>query len=482
MRPRAAGLFVFALIAGAEVIACSGPPQQSANALLPMGRTASGSTPIAHVIVVIQENRSFDNLFATFPGADGATTGQAEAVPPSLQSQCPIPKATTVPLQPHDLVVGDDFDHSYQGGYLIDLDGGKMDGFDLSVIPGGSGKLNCLRPYQYVNPQQIKPYWDLASQYVLADQTFQTQGSGTFTAHQDLIAGGTMVDANDTVIDNPTYFPWGCDSRSSTVTSLITTSGQYLQNQGPFPCFTYQTLRDLLDARHVAWKYYAMAVQKPSACKGKGGDTAGIWSAFDAIQAVRYGPEWRKNVTKTNTVFFKDVSSGKLPAVSWITPDAINSDHPQEQKRAQCQPGHGPDLDTGPSWVASIVNAVGESKYWNSSAIVILWDDWGGFYDHESPAFFDNMGGLGFRVPMLIVSPYVQAHVEHTQYEYGSILKFVENNWNLGSLHTTDDRAASIANAFDFNQQPRQFQPIGSKYSRSYFLHQKPSGVVPDSQ
>ncbi|MFY9719655.1 MAG: alkaline phosphatase family protein, partial [Candidatus Cybelea sp.] len=123
------------------------------------------------------------------------------------------------------------------------------------------------------------------------------------------------------------------------------------------------------------------------------------------------------------------------------------------------------------------------SKYWNSSAIVILWDDWGGFYDHESPAFLrDDQGGLGFRVPMLIVSPYVQPHVEHTQYEFGSILKFIEERWDLGSLHTTDERATSIGNVFDYNRQPRSFKTIPARLPLSFFLHQRPSGVVPDSE
>ena len=220
----------------------------------------------------------------------------------------------------------------------------------------------------------------MAQQYVLADHMFQTQGSGTFTAHQDLIAGANGQNygsSQASVIDNPTWFPWGCDSLSSTVTSLLTTSLKYLNDKGPNPCFDYYTLRDLLDAKNVSWKYYAQAVQGPNGPQH--GDTAGIWSAFDAIQAVRYSNEWGKNVTMSATShIFKDIKNGKLPAVSWITPDAQNSDHPQEHQ-------HGKLVDFGPSWVASIVNAVGQSKYWKSSAIIILWDDWGGFYDHESP-------------------------------------------------------------------------------------------------
>ena len=473
------------LLAGCAIAACAGggAPGTASGALPPAPGASKKSGTIQHLIIVIQENRSFDNLFATFPNADGTTTGQAAAMPPSLQKSCPspVPQATSIPLTkttlvgagfPNNFGEGNDLNHVWNG-YQTDYDGGKMDGFDLTGFgPDGSGSPACTYPYQYVDPNQIKPYWNMAKQYVLADHMFQTQGSGTFTAHQDLIAGGTMVDSTDSVIDNPTWFPWGCDSLQSTVTSLLTTAGKYLQDQGPRPCMTYETMRDLLDAGSVSWKYYAVAVQKPG---GKDhGDTPGIWSAFDAIKAVRYSSEWGKNVTKSDTLIFKDITNGTLPAVSWITPDAQNSDHPQERIKGKL-------VDTGPSWVASIVNSVGKSKYWNSSAVIVLWDDWGGFYDHESPAFLDNMGGLGFRVPMIVISPYVIAPVEHTQYEFGSILRFIEENWGLGSLGTTDVRATSIGNIFNLKAKPRPFQPLTAKYPLSFFLHQKPSGIPPDS-
>ena len=188
-----------------------------------------------------------------------------------------------------------------------------MDGFDLegSGANGNGTQTICTYPYQYVNPNAIKEYWDLAKQYVLADHTFQTQGSGSFTAHQDLIAGGTVVNysyggySDDSVIDNPAYWPWGCDAPPGVWTSLITTNLQYLQSEGPFPCFTYKTMRDLLDAQSVSWKYYAVLV--------KGGN-AGIWSAFDAIKAVRYDKEeWAQNVTTSPNVIFKDIKAGNLP-------------------------------------------------------------------------------------------------------------------------------------------------------------------------
>ena len=442
------------------------------QALLPVERGASGSSPIAHVIVIIQENRSFDNFFATFPGADGATTGRVAAVPGPERSQCPYPRATTVPLAQHPLVEGRDFGHNY-GDFLIAYDNGKMDGFNLVPVPK-KGTLDCLTPYIYVNPGQIKPIWALAFQYVLADHVFETQGSGSFTAHQDLIAGGTRISKWASVIDDPGVYPWGCDSPPGTKMGLITNKLVYKRFSGPFPCFTqYRTLRDLLDAKRVSWKYYTPAIIPDGPTRGN----AAIWDAFDAIKAVRDGPQWRTHVASPNTLIFNDIDTGSLPAVSWLTPDGFNSDHPQESINHK-------DVDLGPQWVANVVDAIGESKYWNSCAIIILWDDWGGFYDHESPAFLrDDQGGLGFRIPMLIVSPYVQPHVEHTQYETASIVKFIEENFRLdGPLQEPDARAKSITNAFNFNQTPRPFQLIESNHSRTFFLHQRPSGLPVDTE
>ena len=423
---------------------------------------SGGSGAIKHVIVVIQENRSFDALFATFPGANGATQGRIKT-----------PSGTQyVTLQKADLREPCDFGHSWLT-YRRDWDKGRMDAFNLEgggeKCPGKTG----LAAYQYADPKQVAPYWSIAQQYVLGDAMFATQGSGSFTAHQDLIAGGTMLDAHQTksVVDFPSAKPWGCDAPAGTVTSLLVGDGkkkpkrQY--DKGPFPCFTYATLRDLLDASSVSWRYYSP--------KEPGGSGA-LWNAFDAIKAVREGSEWTTNIATPNS-FFNDVSGGTLANVSWIVPDSTNSDHP----------GNG--SDTGPSWVASIVNAVGESPYWDSTAIIVVWDDWGGFYDNAPPPFFDSWGGLGFRVGMLVASPYARlgassqpGYISHTQYEFGSILRFIEDVWGLGRLGTTDTRAASIVDCFDFMQSPRAFTPIGSKYSRRFFERQRPSGKPVDTE
>ena len=486
-----------ALAMTALVVACGSPaaPFGSANGGLgappvaPNGALlseASKTSPIKHVIVLIQENRSFDNFFATFPGADGTTTGKAATMSGSEASYCSdagmpvITKPTSIPLQETDLsgsgfgksghfAQNTDLPHIHSG-FETEYDHRKMDGFDLvGNNPNGSGSPLCTYAYQYVNPNDIAPYWDIAKHYVLADHAFQTQASGSFTGHQDLIAAGTQITSDEALIDNPTYFPWGCDANPPVRTAIIKRGGKVDRYGGPFPCLKYSTLRDLLDAGNVSWKFYAMPVQKETGRNH--GDTAGIWSAFDAIKAVRYSAEWRRNVTRNSSAILTDVAKRRLPAVAWVTPDAVNSDHPGEKS------------DTGPSWVASVINAIGESGYWKSTAIVVLWDDWGGFYDHVAPPQpFNWQGGPGFRVPLLIVSPYVKAHVEHTVYEFGSVLRFIEETWGLGSLGRNDAHSNSIGSAFDFNMKPRAFQKIPSKYPVDYFLHQPPSGLVPDTE
>jgi phospholipase C len=418
------------------------------------------STPpfIKHVVIMIQENRSFDNLFAHYPGADGAWYGKTK-------------DGSTVRLHMHGLLSWRDIDHTWQG-FQIEYDGGKMDGFSKIGL-GAEGRQGPagIYAYQFVDPHEIAPYWTLAHQYVLADRMFETQSSGSFIGHQDLIAGGTAINRYQSLINDP--YPvgpltaWGCDADSKTRTSLITVKHRFLPNEGPFPCLSYPTLRDSLDRGEVSWKYYA----PPFGKDGRQPPIGLIWTAFDAISAVRYGPEWTNNISAPETNIFKDIRQNTLPAVSWVIPDWRNSDHPGRQ------------VVGGPSWVAQVVNAIGEkSALWNTTAIVVVWDDWGGFYDHEPPPQLDYQG-LGIRVPMLVVSPYAKRdYVSHTQYEFGSILRFVEDNWGLRRLGTTDGRANSIVDVFDFSQPPRAFQPIPAAFPRSYFERMRPSYLPVDTE
>jgi phospholipase C len=354
-----------------------------------------------------------------------------------------------------------------------------MDGFNLEGQdgnnPAGTGA------YQYANQSSIAPYWSIAKNYGLADHMFQTQGSGSFTAHQDLVHGDTFYpDSNCpsgsqptcSLIDFPTQDDnWGCSAKQhfpDTTTQLLTTTGKYLTDKGPFPCLTYadKNMADLLDAAGVSWKYYTPP--------DKGKTSGALWDAMAAINEIYNGPDWKKNVSIPETTIFTDITKGTLPSVSWVIPTEEDSDHP-----------HGSNvMYHGPQWIASVVNAVGKSTLWDSTAIIVTWDDWGGFYDPVAPAFFDDQGGLGFRVPMLVVSPYTKkGTLSHTQYEFASILKFVEANFNLGQMgtsgyHNDDARATSIANMFDLTMQPRAFVSIPSSLDEYYFEH-KPISYAP---
>jgi phospholipase C len=413
---------------------------------LPSLPPATKGKYFTHVVILVQENRTFDNLFATYPGADGTRTGELHD-----GSRVPLSEA---PLYDVNSPSNDHY------SWTIAYRNGKMNGFDLLKFD----KSGVHALYQYVDPSQIRPYWSLAQQYVLADHTFQTQGTGSFTAHQDLIAGGAMVEPTKSLIDFPSQAPWGCDAPRGTLTALITKRNVFLPNDGPFPCLEYRTLRDTLDAQKVTWRYYA-----PEVGHSFGGD---LWNAFDAIDAVRNGPEWNTNVTWPETNIFKDISSNSLPSVSWVIPNFRNSDHPAA------------DTDTGPSWVAQVINAIGQSPAWDTTAIVVVWDDWGGWYDHVKPPGLYRFGGLGFRVPMIVVSPFAKrGYVMHATYELGSIVKLVEENWGLPGLGQTDERAASFVNdAFNFHQPPRPFTSIAAPYSRSYFEHEAPSSHPVDDE
>jgi phospholipase C len=430
---------------GALLWSCSGPvaplradAEMRAGAASP---AAGPRTPIQHVVIMIQENRSFDNFFARFPGADGATMGKRH-------------NGTLTPLVKKNLLDPTDMVHGYQG-FIVDYDHGKMDGFDQSVT--AAGNVDGLLPYQYVDPAQIAPYWTLAKRYVLTDRMFMTEGSDSFIAHQDLIAGGTQINQNYSVINAPSRDPWGCDAPPGTVTSLVDRAGTAFFGKGPFPCFSYPSLAQLLDRKNVTWRYY---VNVPTA----------DWNAFDAIRSVRYSPQWEAEISTPQTNIFRDVTNGTLPAVSWVFPGADYSDHPGEPR------------DFGPDWVGNVVNAIGESSYWKSTVIFVVWDDWGGFYDHVAPPQY-GFGQLGFRVPALVVSPYARpGYVAHRQYEFGSILRFIEDNWGLGRLGTSDLRAKSIAAVFDFAAAPRAYVPVTVGHTPDFFMALPPSSRPLDPQ
>jgi len=430
---------------------------------------AGGSSPIQHVIIVIQENRTFDNMFNGFPGANTVTTGNGHGKTYTLQQ---------IPLTwPRDL----NHDHSQ---FLEDYDQGQDDGFDAEIIkyktgPGcGDDPTRHNEPtcwvisqqqqwkqmaFSYVRQSDVQPYWTLASTYALGDDAFASNSGPTYVAHQYLIAG-----QSGHAVEVPSTQPWGCGGPPSETVNLLAygqanppvySKATGYEVPGPFPCFTYPTIADLLDKAGLTWSYYAEA-------SGAGGNLDG----FASIQQIYKGPDW-KNVKSPDTKIFTDITNKQLANVSWVMPSGNNSDHPGPQSG-----------DKGPSWVASIANAVGQSSYWNSTAIIVMWDDWGGWYDHVHPPQYADpqtgaREGLGFRVPLIVISPYAKpGYISHSQHEIASTLHFIENTFGLGpicqctKLTYADQRADAFDDMFDFTRKPMRYQKVAVKYNARYFL------------
>ena len=460
-RPLFAGASLALLLLGCS--ANSGPAS-GAQSALPLARPTSRH--IKNVIVIIQENRSLDNFFAGYPGANAPATGCAAAQEASkldAGSGCPSGDVS-VPLQKDTFENNPGArEHDWHSS-MKDWDGGKMDGF--AQVGSSSYKYAA---YAYIDRPELRPYWAMARQYVLADEMFPTEFGGSFTGHLTLVAGtDDLKPPSKAEVDFPTAGPYDCDSPPGTSSSyLLSNPYRKLRYNGPFPCFDqFNTMAQVLDGADISWKFYAITVLN-----------AGMWEPFEAIKYVRYGTDWSTNIVAPQTKILSDAKHGRLPSVSWVTPSEEDSDHPVAHS------------DRGPSWVASVVNAIGESAYWKNSAIVVVWDDWGGFYDNAAPPQLDYRG-LGIRVPCLIISPYAKkGYVSHTQYEYGSILRFIEETYGIPagsigppSLGYTDGRANSLDDAFDFNQKPRTFSKISSKYPATYFLREPPSNEPLDTQ
>jgi phospholipase C len=421
--------------------ALSPVPQALAVQAGGMQRHAS-SGKIKHVVIIVQENRSFNNLFYGFPGADTVAYGYDSS-------------GKKIELSPVGLETKWDLDHSSYS-FFADCNGtGKypgtdcrMNGFDKEAwYCGHSGEPRCpdaLPPYSYVPHDETKPYFYLGEHYVLADRMYASNfDASSFVSHQYIIAGQSR-----SAVNYPWTY-WGCSGGGGDEVGTITKGRTYGRNI--LLCWNDATLGDEMDQAHLSWAYYTSPIDSNS----------GLWSAYQNIDHIYNGPDWAKDVITPQTTFFRDVAGGRLRAVSWITPTCANSDH------AGCAG------KTGPSWVASLVNAVGKSKYWNDTAIFIFWDDYGGWYDPAPPKMLDY-DGLGLRIPMLIVSAYAKAgYVSHVHYEHGSILKFVEDTFGLGRLSASDTRATSPEDdAFDCNDPPRKFEAVPAEHGAGYFLHQ----------
>jgi phospholipase C len=395
---------------------------------------------IKHVVIIFQENRTPDNLFNGFTSSTSVKIGRTI-------------DGKTIPLMQASLSDPWDMDHSH-GAFRTEYDHGKMDGFSQDPsgcrIPSACPQ-PAFRAYAYVPRADVEPYFDMASAYTFGDEMFQTNEGPSFPAHQYILSGTSTIanGSNLRAAENPLtpnhVNTGGCDAPKGSLVELIDPQGY--ENQHMYPCFDRLALTDLVNAKKdLTWRYYQA---KPG---------AGLWEAPDAIKGIRYSQQFATNVVYPSATVLSDIAKGRLANVVWVTPTAAASDHA------------GITDGTGPSWVASIVNAIGESSYWKNTVIFVTWDDWGGWYDHVSPPQY-NSYELGFRVPLIVISPYAKQHyVSHRMHEFGSILRFTEEAFDLGSLHTTDVRADDLSDCFDFGRPPTAFHPISAPKNAAYFL------------
>lgn len=429
------------LVFAIAVASCGSAANPAVNAL-PLAMAPQHASRISHIVVIIQENRTLDNLFNGFPGADTVQSGE------NAQGQ-------SVPLSPVSLNAPYDLSHRHTA-WLYDYSHGRMNGFSGEHVHCFVRAPNCptraVAAYSYVPKDEVKPYWEMAHSYVLGDRMFATNQGPSFPAHQYLVSGTSIIADTSTIkasenVSDPqkTGRQGGCDSVRGARVATIDDLGK----AGPFvyPCFKRRSIMEEMNDAGVTWRYY-------QALSG-----AGQWHAVDAIEPIWASPSY-KNVIWPSSRVLRDVAAGQLADVTFITPTAQASDHA------------GATNGSGPDWVASVVNAVGASPFWRSTAIFVVWDDWGGWYDHVPPTIYNSYED-GFRVPLLVISPYAKrGHVSHAVYEFGSILKFIETSFNLPSLDTTDARANDVTDPFDFRSHPRKFVPIPRRHSKRYFLSQ----------
>lgn len=368
--------------------------------------------PIRHVVVIMQENQSFDHLFGGFPGADGATFGWDHGV------RRPLTHLAAQQIK--------DLPHCWQCARQ-DWDHGRLDGFN-------QGGISDRYAYTQLRRRDEPNYWSWARRYVLADHFFSAERGPSYANHLYMIAGQSAG-----VHDNPSRrnarssLTWGCDSPPNELVQTVGSGG----SEKVHPCFDIPTIEDRLSAHDVPWAYYAATPTQPGY----------IWSAFSSIRKVFFGPAWSAHVFPVDQVR-RDIRAGALPAVTWITPRSELSDHP------------GANFCYGENWATSVIDTIMRSPDWRSTAIFLTWDEWGGFYDHVKPPKADRFG-LGFRVPLILLSPYAKPYaVDHHVGEFDSILRFIEQNWGLKSLTRRDAHADTLTHDFAFSKEPTAPVPL----------------------
>jgi phospholipase C len=437
--------------------------------------SSGGIRKIKHVVVIMQENRSFDSYFGTYPGADGIPMKKGVptvCVPDPEQDTCILPYHNRADLNlggPHLFI-----------DVPVDLNGGKMNGFIGRITRGSPASLYypslpkgyCGNPFNvlcaggapdvmgYHNGQDLPNYWAYARNFVLNDHMFEPAISFSLVSHLFMVSAWSATCSKRNEVKS-------CRNDSNFPPYLSPGGGQTVQT----PSYAWTDLTYLLAKHHVSWKAYVdnatgpycketqrvtQRVPGPSCQSLPEHGTPMLWNVLPFFTTVQQDGQ-TSNIQKL-TQFFSDAKGGTLPAVSWITPAGVQSDHPTAQ------------ISAGQTYVTSLINAIMRGPDWPSTAIFLAWDDWGGFYDHVKPPTVDQ-NGYGFRVPSLVISPYArQGYVDHQTLSFDAYLKFIEDDF-LGGRRldpTTDGRPdgrpdvrenikilGDLTRDFNFNQKPR---------------------------
>ncbi len=394
----AAGILIAAGPLGSAIAA----PRHASRASETRGAHAP-TTPVRHFVVLLQENHTFDNYFGTYPGADG--------IPPGVCMPVNLAKGPRPCVRPFHIgnraIV--DLDHSELSA-RHDLSGGRMNGF---VAAQRLRSIDAKQAMGYYNGSDLPFYWNMADRYVLFDHFFSSALGGSFINHVYWMAAQTG-NSNDSV-------PHG-GLQVTTIFDRLQQAGLswkiYVQNYDP--SITYRTLRRLTNPNRAS---------------------QAVWVPLLDIPRFLNKPALRSHIVDLSQ-YYRDLRDHTLPAVAYIAPSGA-SEHP---------PG---SLATGQRFVRGLVNSLMASEEWNTSAFMMAYDDWGGWYDHVRPPHRD-VHGDGFRVPAMLVSPYAREHViVHADLDFTSMLKFIEQNWRLRPLGRLDARAGSLMRAFNFRQAPR---------------------------
>jgi phospholipase C len=420
-RTASLGLAACALALAIGCRSPAAPPQA------PSGTVAAFQSKIQHVVFIIKENRTFDHYFGAYPGADGATSGV-------ISTGERVSLARAQDRMPHDI------GHEWADAHTAMHDG-RMDRFDrVSAAAGTNGEFLSMTQFLAAD---IPSYWSYAEHFALADRMFSSLAGPSFPNHLYTVAA-----QSGRATTNPDHPRWGCDSDAGVVVDVMDPGGKVTRE---FPCFDFPTLGDSLEAAGISWRYYAPEL----------GQDGYIWSAFDAIRHIRQTSLWTERVVPYGQ-FVADARSGALPAVSWLIPPFEASEHPTVGRFAGTS--RNVSVCEGENWTVDQINAIMEGPDWPTTAIVLTWDDFGGFYDHLPPPAVDQFG-YGPRVPLIVISPYArQGVVSHTVYEFASVLQLIESRFNLKPLTARDATAGSMLDMFDFTQAPapRLIRPLRS--------------------